>query len=542
MSRTERWLFGGAAVAATISLIALGGIILNRMTIVVPARGGEYVEGAVGQPTFVNPVLAASDIDRGLVRLLFAPLTDLAEPTDASANGRTWKVRLKENLRWSDDRKITSDDVIFTVLRLQDPEARSPFFSSWQGITVSRLSELELQFNLANPYPFFKTNLSNLYVIPKHLFADTPAANWRLSDYILQPVGSGPFVFSTYDKESNGFIGAYRLAANPRYFSGAPYLSKFTVRFFPKTEDLIAAFNTGAVDGLAGLAPETLARVNRSYAVWPFAIPSYYAVFFNQSQNLALKESAVRTALDISVDRNVIRDEVFGGEATTVAGPAGGTRDFSAGGGWAPGANPIRAGEILDAALWLKTEDGRREKKIKTAVIRLEFELTVPAIPFLEKSAALLAKQWGALGVRVSVRTLTPEEIADQVIKNRDYQALLFGNFLNPPGDLYAFWHSNERFYPGLNLALYSNKKADGILENIRRGFDPESRARQLDELSGIIAADAPAVFLFSPSYLYVASKDLRGVGLSSRGTISEPADRYRNVSNWHVKTTRALK
>ncbi len=536
MSRTERWLFGVAAVAAVISLIALGGILLNRLTIVVPARGGEYVEGAVGQPTFVNPVLAASDIDRGLVRLLFAPLTDLADSADASANGRTWKVRLKENLRWSDDRKITSDDVIFTVERLQDPEARSPFFSSWQGITVSRLSELELQFNLANPYPFFKTNLSNLYVIPKHLFADTPAANWRLSDYILRPVGSGPFVFNAYDKEANGFIGAYRMNANPRYFNGAPYLSRFTVRFFPKTEDLIAAFNTGAVDGLASLTPETMGRVNRSYNVWPFVIPSYYAVFFNQSQNLALKESAVRTALDISVDRNVIRDEVFGGEATTVAGPAGGTRDF----------NPIRAGEILDAALWLKTEDGRREKKIKTAVIRLEFELTVPAIPFLEKSAALLAKQWETLGVRVSVRTLTPEEIADQVIKNRDYQAILFGNFLNPPGDLYAFWHSNERFYPGSNLALYSNKKADGILENIRRDFDAESRARQLDELSGIIATDAPAVFLYSPSYLYVASKDLRGVGLGSQdtgtGTISEPADRYRNVSAWHVKTTRALK
>ena len=46
-------------------------------------------------------------------------------------------------------------------------------------MTVSRVSELEVQFTLSNPYAFFGDTLNNLYILPKHLFADTPPGNWH---------------------------------------------------------------------------------------------------------------------------------------------------------------------------------------------------------------------------------------------------------------------------------------------------------------------------------------------------------------------------
>ena len=72
------------------------------------------------------------------------------------------------------------------------PDAHSPLYQSWQGVTATRVSELEVEFTLANPYAFFGDTLNNLYILPKHLFADTPPGNWHLSDYNLKPVGSGP--------------------------------------------------------------------------------------------------------------------------------------------------------------------------------------------------------------------------------------------------------------------------------------------------------------------------------------------------------------
>ena len=53
---------------------------------------------------------------------------------------------------------------------------------------------------------------------------------------------------------------------------------------------------------------------------------------------------------------------------------------------------------------------------------------------------------------------------------------LLFGNILGEAPDLYSFWHSSEKFYPGLNLALYENKTADRLIESIRNNFDNDKR------------------------------------------------------------------
>jgi peptide/nickel transport system substrate-binding protein len=118
---------------------------------------------------------------------------------------------------------------------------------------------------------------------------------------------------------------------------------------------------------------------------------------------------------------------------------------------------------------------------------------------------------------------------------------LLFGNVLAPSGDLFSFWHSSERFYPGLNLALYNNKTADKLIENIRQNFDDESRDEEFLEAQELIASEYPAIFLYSPDYLYVvgAGKNLQGI---TPGFIAEPADRFDQVEEWHLKTRRVLR
>jgi len=538
LSSGERRTFLGAAVVFVVALVALIILIAWSHTAIVPARGGDYAEGVVGQPTYVNPVLAASDVDRGLVRLLFASLADVAQKTEVDKTGRAWKIRLKEGLHWSDGEKLTSDDVIFTVQEIQDPEAQSPLFSSWQGVAVSRLSELELQFNLASPYAFFDENIRDLFVLPKHLFAETPPANWRLSAFNLKPVSSGPYRFDRYEQQQNGFITAYHLQANPRAAQGRPFLENIDIRFFPNNGDLLAAFNAGNVDGFADPHQELIGAVNRPYDLIAFTLPNYYAVFWNQGQNLALKDAAVREALDRAVDRAALVEDIFDGRAVPTADP------IPAGTGLerAPTAVPPSledAKALLDASGWKLGNDGFRAKAVKGGSVKLGFALTVPDIPFLKATAAALEGRWRALGANVTVQVTSIDDVTERAIKNRDYQALLFGNSVNPPSDLYPFWHSSERFYPGLNLALYDDKKVDQLLETIRRDFDPAKRAAELIAFQTAVMAGHPAVFLYSPQYLYVATRSLQGV---PGGLIAEPADRFRDVAAWYLKTARTLK
>src|SRR5258708_2420508 len=194
----EKILFTVAGIVAIITAFILAVGFVKTVTKVVPTTGGEYSEGTVGQPVYVNPVLANSEIDRGLVRLVFSNLADIADSIDTSKDGRIWKIRLKENLKWQDGEKLTSDDVIFTINKIEDPNSGSPLAAHWQGVAASRTSELELQLSLVNPYAFFQNTIKNLYIVPKHFFSDTPIENWKLSEYNLKPIRSGPYKFPSY--------------------------------------------------------------------------------------------------------------------------------------------------------------------------------------------------------------------------------------------------------------------------------------------------------------------------------------------------------
>ncbi len=534
LNRAERTIFIAAFAVLILSGAAWGILALGTYTRVVPAEGGEFTEGIVGQPSYINPVMAASETDKAMVRLLFANLTDLAEKIEADKGDRTWRVRLKEGLTWSNGEKLTSDDIIFTVQKLQDPESLSPYTQSWYGVTASRVSELELTFNLASPYPFFAEHLENLYPIPKHLFAETPLSNWRLSEYNLKPVGSGPYKFDTYEKKANGFIAGYKLVKNPGFAGKQPLIPVFLIQFFAQKDDVVKAFNTGKIDGFADINERT-DKIQRPYQVFSFYLPSYYAVFINQNQHPALKEVVVRKALSAAINREELVSEIFNGRALPVLNPV--PKPFQIAATSTPA--DLNVNELLEHAGWTLQADGHREKTIGKDKVILELDFTVPNLPFLTDTAARLASAWGKIGVKVNVNSLSVAEISDRAIKNREYQLLLFGNVLNPAEDLYSFWHSNERFHPGLNLSLYSNRQADQLIESIRRNFDPVSREAQLQNLGNVIAADYPAVFLFSPDYLFAANKDLHGV---EEGFIREPADRFRSVSSWYVKTARTFK
>ena len=176
-------------------------------TTLMPARGGEYTEGLIGQPTAINPMLiGASSVDKDLSTVLFADLLTLAHDVATSTTGKVWVVTLKQDMVWSDGKAITADDVLFTVRTIQNPDAGSPLLSAWQGITVDRVSQLEVRFTLKAAYSYFADNLRSLRVAPAHVFESIPPSNIRLSNYNLEPVSSGPYLFVSYEKQRSGLI------------------------------------------------------------------------------------------------------------------------------------------------------------------------------------------------------------------------------------------------------------------------------------------------------------------------------------------------
>ncbi len=542
LTALERQVFEGALMVFAVSLFLNGANVFYRETVLTPIGGGVYVEGLVGQPIAVNPILISSnDADRDLSEIAYMDLLELAENQRSNGDNREWTVLIKENLYWSDGEPLSADDVIFTIETIQNPETLSPLANAWQSVSVEKLGDREVRFILKTPYAFFEENLADLKIIPRHIFGTIPAANLRLSDYNLEPVGSGPYRFSSFKKRKDGFILEYRFAANENYSGDKPLIEEFVFKFFPTYEAAIDAFNRHEINGLGGMLPERLGAVKVGYRVHEIKIPRYYAVFLNQSTSPALRDKPVRTALALSAPRERIIKQSLSGRGIAVDGPLYPENEgyIPAKGG--PEKNAAEtAREIIEKSGWEKNAEGVFEKKIDKENIELKFELVVPEIDFLVSAARALESSWKEIGVGIKLDILKPVSVANEAIRTRNYNMILFGNILKNSSDVFSFWHSSERFYPGLNLSLYENKKVDELLESIRRNSDQSARAEDLEMLQELIREDAPAVFLFSPNYLYLSTKDLGG--FTSSRQIAAPANRLDGAEYWYLKTARIFR
>jgi peptide/nickel transport system substrate-binding protein len=86
---------------------------------------------------------------------------------------------------------------------------------------------------------------------------------------------------------------------------------------------------------------------------------------------------------------------------------------------------------------------------------------------------------------------------------------------------------------------LYTNVKVDKLLEDARVTPDKEKRVEKYLSLEQEVQADIPAVFVYSPDFLYVIPKNMQGFSL---GHITIPAERFLNIEKWYVETERVWK
>ena len=155
------------------------------------------------------------------------------------------------------------------------------------------------------------------------------------------------------------------------------------------------------------------------------------------------------------------------------------------------------------------------------------------------KSAELIKKDLENIGMKVDIKTFEAGNLTQSVIRPRKYDVLLFGQVINHESDLYAFWHSSQRKDPGLNVAMYTNAKVDKILEDASITIDEKSRIKKYAQFEDEIKKDMPAVFLYSPNFIYIVSKNIQRFSIDH---IIRPEDRFLNSYLWYIKTDNVWK
>jgi len=534
------------AIASAMLILALsGGFLLVKFVSSKgpgPHYGGELTEGVVGQPQFINPVLAPSNgVDMDLSRLVFAQLLkfdetgnltgDLAQGLpDVSPDQKTFTIKLKPNLKWQDGKPITADDIEFTIQTIQNPDFESPLRPNWARVKIQKVDDLTITFTLREASNTFIDNFA-LGIIPKHVWQGLSAGNFRLSDNNLKAVGSGPFSVREIKKTSDGTIKSITLLSNDQYYQGAPYLSGITFKFYSDYDSLINAYQGKDIQSL-GFIPfdrKSISSNPDKISQYNFSLPQYQSVFFNL-KNAVLSEKAVRQALWLATDRSTIINDAYSGNAVPAFGPI--LPDN-------PGYNPSieksvhfnlqEASGILDKAGWvLDPATNLRIKNKKT----LEFNLAVAGNLVLNvKTAQIIQTEWSKLGVKINLVIVGPAELEQDYIKTRGFDALLFSENIGADEDPFPFWHSSQSHDPGLNISGFSNAEADKLLTEARQTSDLNLKNKDYQRFQEIVNDQLPAIFLVQTVYIYNAPKKLQGIDLKS---LIHPSERFLDANKWY--------
>ncbi|MGC8881044.1 MAG: ABC transporter substrate-binding protein [Minisyncoccia bacterium] len=532
-SLLEKVVFIFLIFSFVFGLIFLLKISLNKFTIEVPQKGGNLKLGLICRPSLINPVYVSNnDCDRDLIELIFDSLVTvdgkggtalrLADKIEISPDGKTYTVFLKDNLFWHDGAPFTSEDVVFTVETIQNPKIKSPLRLNWEGIVAEAISKSAIRFNLRNSYEPFINHLS-FKILPKHIWANIEPENFALAEYNLKPVGIGPYLFESLEKDKSGRILSYSLLANHNYHLGSPKIDSLVFTFYDSYEDAKQAFLKKEIEGFSPIELEdsNFFQNKKAVRINKIILPGYYAIFYNLKNPIFTRE--VRNALELAIDKNLLVNEVLKNQVIPLQSiflpPYSSDQnpiEFS----------PEKAKEILNKAGY------SQEKPLK-------FKLFVPNIPEAINVSNFLISSWQKTGVEVEPVILETQELTREIIETRNYDALFFGEIIGQSADLYSFWHSSQIESPGLNLSLFKNKTLDQLIEENRSTLNKDKKLENLKKIKEIFGQEKPALFLYNTYYLYLLPNKIKGNSVKISNFASE---RFADVYNWYIYIQRKLK
>ncbi len=500
------------AGAASFALGSLG--LAERAQAATPGvkPTGQAVIGFSQEVTVLHPLMTASEVDQGVWWNLFSPLWMIdaegrlvpllakAVPTvengGISADGLTWRVELRSDVKWHDGKPLTAEDVRYSIGLMKNPAFRARNRTGFDLITsVAVEGNHVITWKLKEPYAPLASVMSWTFIVPAHILSQNPDPN--SPQFAAAPVGTGPFVFVS--RKTGDHV---LLEANPNYFGKGPALNRLIFKYVPDLNALYTQFKTGEIDyvGLQGIPANfykeaTALRGRRVYAVPRASVE-------NLTLNLAhpaLSDKAVRKALSMAIDRQSICDLVYYGlpkPANSYLPPAH----------WAANANLPKpeydlkkANAILDQAGWVRGADGIRVKN----GVRLSFtNSTTTGNQLRAQTQQLIADDLKKVGMEMLIKNMVAAVLWADFWRNSEFDSLMTETTYTIASDPDVTHRFGSGAIPkqtgtGSNVSQYKNGGVDTLLVRGRQEYDMAKRKEIYAKVQELILDDLPLVPLF---------------------------------------------
>jgi len=495
-----------------------------------PARGGTLVIGVPAEPDALNFSLTRQPVSYWILSCLDARLIRVrddntlepqlltevpsVENGGISQDGRTYTLRFRPGLKWSDGEPLDGRDFLFTWQLLTNPSYPASSRAGWELIQSVELSDdyLTVTVYLERPAASFLEDVligigerPGGFILPAHALGALPPAAIPESDYAgLGHVSSGPFVVAEWQPGKQ-----LTLERNPVYEADEVYLDRIVFRFLPDERELLTQLVSGEIDLAAGLPEWSIAELHAQPELATLVTPrggavASVAINLNDPASPShphpiLSDVRVRQALLLGFDRARLVEDLLLGSVPVAASLL--DQSLWQAGPESPAAfDPQRARRLLDEAGWHPGPDGIRVRDGQA----LQLTLAVDANPerdlaLKRQIATAFADDMRAIGVDIRIVPLTSQAV------ERQFDLLLcWCDRRLTPSDLDA-WFGSERIPSsenpgGENVMGYRSEVVDQLLAQQSVAVDHAARLKILAMIQQQIERDLPVL----PIYIHV--------------------------------------
>ena len=488
----------------------------------------------------VNPLnMDVTFINYYATSMMFLPLASfndkyepdylLAESITTDDN-QTFKVKLKDNAAWSDGEPVTSDDVIYTILKFTCPAVANPNFdftpfkgfnddgTSPEGATeiegIHKTDDKNLEF-ICKDHMSLNTFLNNVAtwvcILPKHAIENIPDDQLLTDSWFGHPdVVDGPYFLDDYDPAH--YVSYH---ANENYFEGAPKIPKINFRIMQGSE-ILAGLKSGEIDMVH---PSCSIPVEDRNAVEKLeGFTTKYTdniinemTLFNTSKEY-LSDPRVRQAIIYAIDRDTIVKQLLNGKGEVTDGFICSGSPFYNEGKTKLSYDPDKAKQLLEEAGW----DGSQT---------LQYYVS-SSDSIAVKAAQLIQQYLQNVGVKIEINTVDFATL--MTIGGTDEEDFFSVQYTITPND---YWADIKNLIDVQDFSWsggYYNEKVDEDLAKTQETTDETELKSLYNEIEEQVIEDAPMFPMYFQSNLGVVSDRLKNATPSFYGA-------FDNIQEWSI-------
>jgi peptide/nickel transport system substrate-binding protein len=542
-------LLAAASVAAPAPAALNPNEDLQRAEGDVGRYGGRLVVGQRSEPKTLNPVTATDAVSREVIGRLMADLITinkasqqtepaLAKSWKMSADGRTFTLKLRKGIRFSDGHPFDADDVVFSFTVYLDEAVNSPqrdlLLIDGKPVVVTKLDQETVRFTLPRPYAAAERIFDGLAMLPKHILEKPYREGrflqaWTLNTAAADITGLGPFRVKNYVAGQQ-----IVLERNPYYWKTdrenhrLPYLDELVFLFVGSEDAQVMRFEAGETDIVNRLSTENYSLLSREQSRTHSQLmdlgPSleYNFLVFNLNDLSSKKldditrkqawfrELRFREAVSAAVDREAIVRLVYGKRGTALWGNVGPGNKL-----WMNQALPHPQRSVETARQLLKSAGfswSSAGQLLDPSGKAVEFSIVTSSSNTQRmKIATLLQDDLAHLGMQVHVVPLDFRAMIDRVFQSFDYEAAIMGlggGDADPNPEMNVWLSSGSSHLWNLGEtkpATPWEREIDGLMQQQMITLDYHKRKRLYDRVQQLIAENLPFVFLATPNLLVSA-------------------------------------